>query len=95
MRLILLSLIALSAFAQEPTLSVSTTEVIVPVTVTDPNGKFVSNLEEKDFRIFDEGKEQKITFFSRERSQPVVVGFLLDLSNTSRLHWKNYQEASI
>ena len=58
MRFILLSLIAVSAFAQEPTLSVSTTEVIVPVTVTDPNGKFVSNLEEKDFKIFDEGKEQ-------------------------------------
>ncbi len=94
-RLILLSLMAVFAFAQEPTLSVSATEVIVPVTVTDPNGKFVSNLEEKDFKIFDEGKEQKVTYFSRERNQPVVVGFLLDLSNTSRLHWKNYQESAI
>ena len=58
-------------------------------------GRFVSDLEQKDFRIFDEGKEQKIQFFTRERSQPVVVGFLLDLSNASRVHWKNYQDAAI
>jgi VWFA-related protein len=70
-------------------------EVIVPVTVTDEKGRFVSDLDQKDFRIFDEGKEQPIQFFTRERSQPVVVGFLIDLSNNSRLHWKNYQDAAI
>ena len=51
-------------------------EVIVPVTVTDDKGRFVSDLEQKDFSVFDEGKEQQIQFFTRERSQPVVVGFL-------------------
>ncbi len=70
-------------------------EVIVPVTVTDEKGRFVSDLDEKDFRVLEEGKEQQIQFFTRERSQPVVVGFLIDLSNNSRLHWKNYQDASI
>ena len=70
-------------------------EVIVPVTVTDDKGRFVSNLDEKDFRIFDEGKEQKIQFFTRERGQPVVVGFLIEQSNTMRLHWNTYQEAAI
>lgn len=76
-------------------ISVSASEVIVPVTVTDSTGKFVTNLDKGDFRIYDEGKEQKITYFTRERNQPIVVGFLLDLSNTSRLHWKNYQESAI
>jgi len=80
--------------AQQP-LNVSVTEVVVPITVTDSKGRFVSDLEEKDFKIYDEGREQKISYFSRERQQPVVVGFLLDLSNASRLHWKNYQESSI
>ena len=69
-------------------------EVIVPVTVTDYKGRFVSDLDKDDFKIFDEGKEQKIQFFTRERSQPVVIGFLLDLSNTSKIHWKTYSEAS-
>ncbi len=75
-------------------IQVEVNEVIVPVTVTDDKGKFVSNLDAGDFRIYDEGKLQQIRFFSRERSQPVVVGFLLDLSNTNRLHWKTYQEAA-
>lgn len=86
---------ALFAQQQPPTLSVSTSEVIVPITVTDQKGKFVADLKEEDFKIYDEGKLQKITYFSRERNQPVVVGFLLDLSNASRLHWKNYQESAI
>ena len=70
-------------------------EVIVPVTVTDDKGRFVSDLEEKDFHVLDEGKEQKIRFFTREHAQPVVVGFLLDLSNNSRLHWSKYQDAAV
>jgi Ca-activated chloride channel family protein len=76
-------------------IKVSVNEVIVPITVTDDKGRFVSDLDQKDFRILDEGKEQQIQFFTRERSQPVVVGFLIDLSNASRLHWKNYQDSAI
>jgi Ca-activated chloride channel family protein len=84
--------------AQQPAgtpFRVQVNEVIVPVTVTDEKGKFVSDLEKKDFRIFDEGKEQTIQFFTRERSQPVVVGFLIDQSNASRMHWSKYQDAAI
>jgi Ca-activated chloride channel family protein len=73
---------------------VEVNEVIVPVTVTDEKGRFVSNLEKKDFEILDEGKPQTIQFFSRERSQPVVAGFLIDLSNSSRTQWKNFQNAA-
>ena len=80
---------------QPPSIKVQVNEVIVPVTVTDEKGKFVTDLDKEDFRIYDEGKEQQIRFFTRERSQPVVVGFLIDLSNASRLHWKNYQEAAV
>lgn len=89
--------LGISLLAQAPpnqNIRVSVNEVIVPVTVTDDKDRFVADLEEKDFEIYDEGKKQKIGYFSRERSQPVVVGFLLDLSNSSRLHWKTYQEAS-
>ncbi len=87
------SVIAWRGFAQE-SIKVSVNEVIVPVTVTDEKGRFVTNLEQKDFQIFDQGKEQKIEFFTRERSQPVVVGFLMDLSNNSRTQWKNWEIAA-
>ena len=79
--------------AQQP-IRIQVNEVIVPVTVTDEKGRFVSNLEQKDFQIFDQNKEQKIQFFTRERNQPVVVGFLIDLSNNSRSQWKNWEAAA-
>src|SRR5581483_9248673 len=103
LRLTLLALAGSSLFAQAPAakpevppppIQVQVNEVIVPVTVTDEKGRFVSDLDQKDFTVYDEGKEQQIQFFTRERSQPVVVGFLVDLSNNSRLHWKNYQDAA-
>lgn len=74
---------------------VEVNEVIVPVTVTDAKGRFVNDLDEKDFHVFEDTKPQKIRFFTRERSQPVVVGFLMDLSNASKVHWKNYQDAAV
>lgn len=73
---------------------VSVNEVIVPVTVTDEKGRFVSDLAQSDFQVFEENKPQKISYFTRERSQPVVIGFLLDLSTSSRIHWKNFQNAA-
>src|ERR1051325_4848784 len=76
------------------TISVQVNEVIVPVTVTDDRGKFVTDLQAKDFRILDEGKPQKIEFFSHAEKQPIVVGLLLDLSNSNKIHWKRFQDAS-
>ncbi len=84
------------AQAEEPRpIQVSVQEVIVPVTVTDEQGRFVTDLDQKDFKIFDEGKQQQIIYFNRERNQPVVVGFLIDISNANRLHWKTFREAAI
>jgi VWFA-related protein len=94
--LCVLILVPASAIPQDqpmPNIAVSVNEVIVPVTVTDDKGRFVSNLDARDFRILDDGKPQTIKFFSRDLKQPVVVGFLLDLSNATRLHWKTYQDA--
>ncbi len=78
---------------KDSSIRVTVNEVIVPVTVTDEKGRFVSDLDQKDFQVFEENKPQTIRFFTRERSQPVVIGFLLDLSSASRVHWKNYQAA--
>ncbi len=79
----------------DSSIRVAVNEVIVPVTVTDEKGRFVTDLDKKDFTILEDNKTQSIRYFTRERSQPVVIGFLLDLSNSSRIHWKNFQDASI
>jgi Ca-activated chloride channel homolog len=80
--------------AARPPIKVQVNEVIVPVTVTDEKGKFIANLDAADFKVYEEGKEQQIRFFTRERSQPVVVGFLIDQSNAMKLHWKAYLQDS-
>ena len=76
------------------TFGATTNEVIVPVTVTDSKGKFVDDLVQSDFHIFDEGREQKIDFFSHEQSQPVVIGFLVDMSNRMKVQWERYKEST-
>jgi VWFA-related protein len=80
--------------ADNSTFRLSVNEVIVPVTVTDGQGRFVSNLERKDFQIYEENRLQEIRTFTRDRNQPVVIGFLLDLSTSSRVHWENFQNAA-
>ena len=76
-----------------PTIRATVTEVILPVTVTDNRGQFISNLDQKDFRILDEGRVQRIKFFSHDPKQPTVIGFLVDMSNNSTIHWQNYKDA--
>ena len=78
-----------------PRFTVQANEVILPVTVTDGKGHFVSNLDAKDFQIFDEGKLQRLTYFNHDAKQPIVVGFLVDLSNSSRLYWNIFQDATM
>jgi Ca-activated chloride channel homolog len=74
---------------------ISVNEVIVPVTVTDLQDRFVANLDKADFQIFDEGVQQEITYFSRDGKQPVVIGFLIDMSNRNVSHWKTLREAAV
>ena len=53
-----------------PTIRVQHTEVILPVTVTDDKRRFIANLEQKDFRILDEGRVQRIRSFTTTQSSP-------------------------
>jgi VWFA-related protein len=63
-------------------------EVIVPVTVTDEKGKFISNLTAEDFRLTDEGQPQRFRFEPHREEASIVVGFLVDQSNSAKTHWK-------
>jgi hypothetical protein len=36
----------------------------VPVVVTDRKGHFITDLKASDFRVFEDGVEQKLTFFT-------------------------------
>ncbi len=66
---------------QDDVVRVSTDLVVVNVTVLDKDGKFVPRLKGTDFRIFEDGAEQKIATFSAEET-PFAAAILLDTSGS-------------
>src|SRR6476660_2817222 len=44
-------------------IKVETNLVTMPVAVLDRDGRFISGLQQKDFKIFENGTEQKIDYF--------------------------------
>jgi VWFA-related protein len=59
---------------------VYTNEVIAPVTVLDKRGRLVLDLEQKDFHIFDNGAEQKITHWDLG-GDPLAVALVIETSS--------------
>lgn len=55
--------------------------VLATATVTDPNGRLVTGLDQSNFRIFEDGKEQEILHFSSE-DVPVSIGMIFDVSQS-------------
>jgi VWFA-related protein len=51
--------------------------VVVPVTVKDGSGELVTDLQQNDFRIFEDGVEQKIALFSVD-AFPLSAAILID-----------------
>jgi Ca-activated chloride channel family protein len=55
--------------------------VNVTATVTDANGRFVPNLKQDDFLVYEDNEAQPVTHFSAERV-PVSLGLALDTSSS-------------
>jgi VWFA-related protein len=72
---------ATSAPAADPddVIRVETDLVTIPVSVYDRNGLYVPNLLQKDFKIYEDGKEQEIAYFGTS-DKPFTVILLLDTS---------------
>lgn len=75
-------------------LKVETSLVTVPVSVLDRQGRFISNLKQDDFRIFENGVEQSIAYFE-PAEKPFTVALLLDTSASTHFHLDDIREAAI
>jgi len=76
---------AASADADQPILTIKSRvdEVNVLFIATDRHGKFVRNLNQNDFSIFDDHKPvQSILNFHPETDLPIELGLLLDVSGS-------------
>ncbi len=63
-------------------------------TVRDKQKRIIPDLTQDDFRILEDGQEQKIAFFSRETSLPVTLGLLIDTSGSEERMLPAEQEAA-
>jgi len=73
---------------------VNTSLVTVPVSVMDRSGRFIPDLERKDFKLFDNGVEQKIAYFAAV-DQPFTVALVLDTSNSTAFRLEDIHDAAI
>jgi Ca-activated chloride channel family protein len=67
--------------------------VSLNVTVVDGT-KYVTDLEEPQFEVFEDGVKQDLTFFSRVQ-QPIALAVLLDTSNSMDERLPTAQEAAV
>ena len=68
--------------AQGPALKKTVNLVNLFATVRDKNKRIVGDMRQDDFKIFEDGQEQKIAFFSKEVTMPVTLGLLIDTSGS-------------
>lgn len=73
-------------------ISIETTEVMLPVTVRDANGRLVADLTRQDFQVFEEGSEQLLTDLAL-RKVPVEVILMVDASSSVAANIEDFRRA--
>ncbi len=63
------------------TISLSTTQVVVNITVTNARGKYVSTLDRQAFTLLEDDREQEVVEFFGEET-PMAVAVVLDVSGS-------------
>jgi VWFA-related protein len=80
--------------ADDEIIKVTTDLVTTPVSVLDRSGRFVPGLKQKDFKIFENGVEQKISYF-QSSEMPFTVILLIDISPSTRYKMEEIHYAAV
>ena len=67
-----------------PAIPSTTGLVHLVATVMDRHRDFVTDLDQADFKVLEDGNPQQIRYFGRETDLPLRIGVLLDTSNSIR-----------
>lgn len=78
---------------EEP-IKLGTTLVQVPVTVSEPGGRYVTDLLKTDFSLFEDGVKQRIEFFGSVE-KPFSVALLLDSSGSTSAQVELIKSAAV
>jgi Ca-activated chloride channel family protein len=77
-----LAAVATSAAGQVPTFSARSDLVVFSATAVDRMGRPVTDLRRDEFRVFEDGRPQKVAHFSEGRGLPARVLLLVDASGS-------------
>src|SRR5262249_22661110 len=80
--------------ARQPSFRAGVELVSLNVTVTDGTLHYVTDLQQDDFSVFEDGVKQDVTFFSRT-NLPVALALLMDTSASMETKLQTAQEAAI
>ncbi len=72
---------------------ISTNEVLVPVSVRDARGGLVAGLTRKDFRVYEDGREQPLNDLALRRV-PVDVVLMIDASSSAASNLDSFRHAA-
>jgi Ca-activated chloride channel homolog len=72
---------------------INSSEVMLPVTVRDAEGRLVTGLGRKDFKVFEDGREQPLSDLSL-RQVPVDVALLVDSSSSVAESFEDFRRAA-
>lgn len=82
------------ALIKERGIRVNVDLVLVNVTVTDPQNRLVTGLEQENFRVFEDNVEQEVVHFSGE-DIPISLGVILDLSGSMSNKVEKARQAAV
>jgi Ca-activated chloride channel family protein len=68
--------------------------VSLNVTVIDSQGRYVTDLDQSDFAVFEDGSKQELSFFNRT-NLPIALSLLIDSSASMEQRMEHAQEAAI
>ena len=77
--------------ASESPIKSTSTLVIVPTLVRSASGEFVTNLDASDFRLTDNGIQQKVSFEQSE-NEPLAVVVLVQTGGVASSQLQNYSK---
>ncbi|HEX3560600.1 MAG TPA: VWA domain-containing protein [Pyrinomonadaceae bacterium] len=79
--------------SDDEVVTINASEVLVPATVRDASGQLVADLTRRDFRVFEDGREQPLSDLSL-RQVPVDVALLVDASSSVADSFEDFRRAA-
>ena len=79
---------------EDPVFRSDTRLVILPISVADKNGKLITDIPQKAFKVYENGAEQPIKIFKRE-DVPISLGIIIDNSGSMREKRQKVETASM